>query len=202
MTGIYQNGYTETSAVSEDIYACNPPELLQPPILISVDSTEISLKWDYPERASFCPVLGFALYMNDGEGGDTYTEIDSSAIRDKPHYLEHTTTAASVPGNFYYFKVAAYNSNGLVYSESVGFTLGEKPDQPSVAPESITTLTSSERISISVETVTVDSATTPPILSYSIEIDNGFGDDFTTLFGEFQDTLSTTANVFSGVVKG
>ena len=62
--------------------------------------------------------------MNDGEGGDVYTEIDSGEIRDKPHYLEHTTAMTDTPGNHYYFKVAAFNPNGEVYSESVGFTVG------------------------------------------------------------------------------
>ena len=111
--------------------------------------------------------------MNDGLGGDTYTEIDTSAIRDKPHYLEHTTSQANVPGNFYYFKVAAYNSNGMVYSETAGFFIGEKPNAPVNAPTSIASLTSSSLISINIDEVTVDTGTTPTLLSYSIEIDDG-----------------------------
>ena len=43
---------------------------------------------------------------------------------------KHTTSEANVPGNHYYFKVAAYNTNGLVDSESAGYTIGEKPDTP------------------------------------------------------------------------
>ena len=92
-----------------------------------MSSTDITLNWDYPLRQSLCPGQGFALFMNDGVGGDTYTEIDSSEIRDKPHYRDHTTSEVSVSGNHYYFKVAAYNSNGLVYSESAGYTIGELP---------------------------------------------------------------------------
>ena len=137
--------------------------------------------------------------MNDGLGGDIYTEIDSAAVRDKPHYLEHSTTEANVPGNHYYFKVAAYNSNGIVYSESSGFTLGEKPETPLNAPTSIASLTSSTRIAISVDTITVDPSTTPDILSYNIDIDDGQGGNFYSIFGDLADSLSTTANVFDAV---
>ena len=87
ITGIYQNGYTEVSAESNElIYACEAPSLLSPPELVSVSATEITLKWDYPLRQSNCEIDSFALFMNDGLGGDTYTEIDSAAIRGKPHY--------------------------------------------------------------------------------------------------------------------
>jgi hypothetical protein len=41
--------------------------------------------------------------MNDGAGGDTFTEIDSAEIRDKPLYTVHTTTAPSVIGATYIF---------------------------------------------------------------------------------------------------
>lgn len=71
-----------------------------------------------------CPLDGFALYMNDGAGGDVYSEIDASEVRGKPHYRQHTTYQASVPGNLYYFKVVAFNSNGHVFSEAAGFTIG------------------------------------------------------------------------------
>lgn len=111
--------------------------------------------------------------MNDGLGGDVYSEIDSVAIRDKPHYREHTTTQASVPGNRYFFKVAAFNTNGVTYSEAVGFTLGLIPPTPQNPPTSITLLSSSKMLGISIEEVTVSTSTTPAILSYSIEIDDG-----------------------------
>ena len=41
--------------------------------------------------------------MNDGLGGDVFTEIDSAFVRDKPQYIMHTTSAATVPGNTYIF---------------------------------------------------------------------------------------------------
>ena len=61
-------------------------------------------------------------------------------------------------------------------------------------------LTSSKRLTIQVETVSVG-ATTPTILSYSIDVDDGKGGDIFSIFGEYSDTLSTVANLFN-VVKG
>lgn len=137
--------------------------------------------------------------MNDGQGGDVYAEIDTLAIRDKPHYLAHSTAQATVVGDHYYFKVAALNTNGIVYSEAAGFTLGEKPPTPPDAPTSIASVTSSSVIGISVNVVTIDLNIVPILLSYSIEIDDGIGGDFTPIFGDVADTLSTTATYFGAV---
>jgi hypothetical protein len=41
--------------------------------------------------------------MNDGKGGDIFTEIDSAQIRNKPTYTKHTTTAATIVGATYIF---------------------------------------------------------------------------------------------------
>ena len=78
ITGRYQNGYTETSSESEDIFTCGPPSLLSPPTLVSVSVSDITLKWNYPQQFNHCRVTGFALFMNDGQGGDVYTEIDAA----------------------------------------------------------------------------------------------------------------------------
>lgn len=41
--------------------------------------------------------------MNDGQGGDNLTEIDSVQIRNKPTYTKHTTSAPSIVGATYIF---------------------------------------------------------------------------------------------------
>lgn len=131
--------------------------------------------------------------MNDGQGGDVYSEIDSAAVRDKPHYLEHMIKAATVVGNHYYFKVAAINVNGMVYSETAGFTLGDLPPTPTNAPTSIVSITSSSLVAISVDVVAIDTSTVPALLSYIIEIDDGNGGDIFAVSGDVADSLSTTA---------
>ena len=70
-----------------------------------------------PLNMSFCALCGFALHMNDCAGGDTYSEIETAAIREKPVYTKHTTTQPSIIGATYVFKVEAYNQNGQTFRE-------------------------------------------------------------------------------------
>lgn len=77
---------------------------------------------------------GFALYMNDGRGGDVFNEIDFAQVRDKPLYTQHTTTAATIVGATYLFKVKAYNINGSVMSKSVAYVIASIPTKPLSAP--------------------------------------------------------------------
>ena len=80
-----------------------------------------------------------------------------------------------MPGNLYMFKVAAFNSNGVTYSEATRFVVGDIPPSPVSAPQPLSggTLKLTYVIRIGVAEVTVDSSTTPVIRSYSIEIDDG-----------------------------
>ena len=65
--------------------------------------------------------------MNDVVNGDVFTQIDQEIVRDKPQYTLHTTSAPSVVGATYLFKLEAYNVNGSTYSEPIGFVLADKP---------------------------------------------------------------------------
>jgi hypothetical protein len=65
--------------------------------------------------------------MNDGAGGDSFTEIDASTINNRPAYMQHTTTAATTIGATYRFKIEAYNVVGSTFSESVGDVLADVP---------------------------------------------------------------------------
>jgi hypothetical protein len=42
----YQNGFTSFSQPSQPILACSSPNYLLPPKLVSVSSTQITMKWD------------------------------------------------------------------------------------------------------------------------------------------------------------
>ena len=87
VTGLYQNGKTETSSESVPIFACVAPSYFDAPQFVSATLSSISLSWKYPNDLGSCSISSFALYMNDGLGGDTFTEIDSAVVRDKPNYL-------------------------------------------------------------------------------------------------------------------
>ena len=156
VSAIYQNGYAETSDDSDLVYACTPPSYQNPPSLVAVSSSEITLQWDYPLNLGHCALSGFALHMNDGAGGDSYSEVDSGLIRDKPSYTQHSTSSPSTIGATYLFKVEAYNPKGSTFSEAVGFVFADIPSTPTSAPTSNSAKTTASNLSIQVETVTDD----------------------------------------------
>ena len=51
----------------------------------------MTLSWKQPRYNGGCPILGFGLHINNGNGGTTFVEIDDTEVRDKPEYTLHTT---------------------------------------------------------------------------------------------------------------
>jgi hypothetical protein len=112
----YQNGFSLYSTESLPVFACLPPRNLDQVKLQSVSKTQMTFTWSQPKFKSSCDLIGFALFMNNGAGGDTLAEIDASTIRSKPLYTTHTTTAPSTVGATYLFQLRAYNINGVTVS--------------------------------------------------------------------------------------
>lgn len=137
--------------------------------------------------------------MNDGANGDVYSEIDSVMIRDKPQYTLHTTTAPSILGATYLFKVEAYNINGSTFSEPARFVLADFPGTPPTAPTSDFAISSETQLKIDIAVIVVDGGS--PILSYSLEIDDGLGGPFRVIFGTVADTLATRS-IYKQVERG
>ena len=97
------NGYSAYSSPDAIIYSCTYPSAPDAPTFMSATSSSITVTWSQPKLNGSCPILGFALYINDGLGGTTFTEIDSSTIRNKPEYTTHTATGLTHLGNTYVF---------------------------------------------------------------------------------------------------
>ena len=72
----YQNGFTSYSDESLPVWSCLPPRNLDKIQLVSVSSTQLTLKWTQPQFTSSCLLQGFRLFMNDGAGGNSFSEID------------------------------------------------------------------------------------------------------------------------------
>lgn len=89
---------------------------------------------------------------------------------------------------------------GSILSSSAGFVLANVPDTPLTAPTSDIAISSYSRLKIDYATIAVNGGS--PILSYSLEIDNGLGGDFIALYGIDTNTLSTTFTISSGIVRG
>jgi hypothetical protein len=113
--------------------------------------------------------------MNDGLDGNIFTEIDASTIRNKPEYTLHSSTAPNLIGSTYMFKLEAYNINGSTFSEPISFVFADKPTAPSNAPISDLSVTTTNKIKINYLVQALDGGS--PVLSYSLEIDDGKGGD-------------------------
>jgi hypothetical protein len=138
-------------------------------------------------------------------GGASFNEIDSALVRNKPGYTIHTTS--SFPPNSiglsFAFKVEAYNVIGSTFSTAgASFTLADLPQNPLKAPISDETVTSTTRIKVEISPITPQQNGGSPILSYSLEIDDGFGGQFVAVYGLLVNSLSTSYTLTSGVQKG
>jgi len=127
------------------------------------------------------------------------TEIDSLAIRNKPWITQHKTTAPTILGAIYIFQVEAYNINGQTWSESAGFVFGSVPSTPSDAPISDLTVSSSSQLRITYLGVTQNGGS--PIISYSLELDDGNGGNFEALYGDQVNTMTLSFTYKSNVLK-
>lgn len=184
----FRNGLTAYSATSLPVYACSPPSYLLAPLLNNVNKDQITLEWSQPRQGGACPLLGYQLYMNNGAGGDTFTEIDSAAVKDKPALALHSTTSATTLGATYRFKLKAYNVVGSTYSESVGYVIADLPTAPASAPATDPSITNQTKLKVDSTAVPSDGGS--PILTYSLEIDDGKGGPFTVAYGDPVASLS------------
>lgn len=196
----YQNGLTAESSEVE-IYTCEQPSGLAVPELVATTSSSYTLKWSQPTDLGGCSLTGYKLYRNDGNGGTAFSEIDASDVNDKPTYTEHTTTDVSSGniGNAYAFKIEALTEAGSVLSSSIEYTLANVPDNPSSAPASDSSITSASKIKVDISAVSGDGGSA--ILSYSLEMDDGNGGEYTVLYGDLTESMSTTYTT-SDVQKG
>lgn len=69
-------------------YSCIAPLKMQAPTRItSTSAPTFTIEWKAPEDDGGCPITGYAVFRNDGEGGATITEVNSvldTNIRDQP----------------------------------------------------------------------------------------------------------------------
>ena len=122
------------------------------------------------------------------------------SIREKPWLTQHSTTAPTIIGATYVFQVEAYNINGHTFSDSIGFVFGSTPDKPLDSPISELTVSTADLLRINYSGVAINGGS--PIISYSLEIDDGSGGDFVSLYGDVVDTMTLSYTFTSNVKKG
>ena len=177
------------------------PQYLLPPILTSSSTTQLILSWQPPAICGGWAVIEYALFMDDGNGG-LFTEIDSSTVRGLPQILSHTVTTfpTSSTGKTFIFQLKEFTLGGSTTSDTIGFPLASLPTSPLSGP--IIDLSVSSNYAIKIDVPAISTSGGLPITSYSIEVDDGAGGYFYSLYGILIDSLSTTYTISRDIQEG
>lgn len=62
------------------------------PFLLARDEVSFTLGWDIPSSDGGCPILGYALYRDDGAGGTITTSLDGGALATSYNVFEYAVT--------------------------------------------------------------------------------------------------------------
>jgi hypothetical protein len=95
--------------------------------------------WNAPKDDGGCPITGYAVFRNDGEGGLPTIEVNTdqdSNIRDKPTLRSVTVSnfpEGSLSSTFMY-QVEAFNAVLSTKSASVSFKHAAVPSMPQSSP--------------------------------------------------------------------
>lgn len=68
-------------------YSCVAPSTMDAPTRVSTTLTSFTLQWNQPTDNGGCPILGYAVFRNDGANGEITTEVNinfDTNVRDKP----------------------------------------------------------------------------------------------------------------------
>ena len=188
-------------------YACTEPSEFQSPSLIISNITSIQIQWSATRDDGGCSLKGYAVFRDDGNRGSITTEVNASndrAIRGNPSINEMTITdfPTIFEGSAFRVNIIAFNSGGRqADSSSQTFILASVPDTPIDSLVSDTSVTSSSVIKVSYGTTSHFNGNSP-ILSYSLEIDDGLGGSYTKLVGYTSNSLITSYTISSGIIKG
>lgn len=194
------NGESDMSDTVE-IFACLKPSNLDTPTKVTSSTTSITIAWEEPDDNG-CPIQSYSIYRDDGASGSIDTEVDSANVRNKPSLREYEITGLSPSGSTFRFRVYATNAAGTVESYPLSVILASVPVTPSYGPESDAEVTDDSQIKVDITPLLSTENGGSTILSYSIEMDNGKGGDFTPLIGYDSNSLETTYTIRYGIETG
>jgi hypothetical protein len=130
------------SLIESDIFvfnSCEIPGSFNPPFKIGSTSTSITVGWERPVDDGGCPLIGFAVFRDDGLGGDIITEVNLAndlAVRNMPtlRKLIITNFPNGMGGKPFRFKITAYNREGQRDSGVASYLLAGVPNTPTLSP--------------------------------------------------------------------
>jgi len=166
------NGPSTASAEASFII-CVAPTGMDSPVLSAVTKLTMTLSWTSPSEDGGCPITSYSIFINDGAGGSTFTEIDAGVVNNNPSLREHTLTFTGADtSKEYKFYMTAENIIDTVTSETVAFTLAATPDKPSTSPTVVLSSTTAYSITVSYAALSPAENGGSTILSYEVAIYN------------------------------
>ena len=156
--------------------------------------------WQPPTQIGGCPILGYELYLDDGNDG-AFTSVDSGVLGGKQYLRSHTVTLpSSSTGKTFRFKVKSFNEIDSTFSFIGSQILASVPAKPTAILVSDLTVTGTQAIK-AVWTELADNGGSE-ITSYSLEIDDGTGGDFVAVVGLKQSYLRLYYTADKNITKG
>ena len=144
-------------------------------------------EWTPPAYDGACPIQGYVLYVDDGAGG-TLAPTDVADIANKDYLRSHTVTFGAVQsGQNFRYQIEAINEIGSVLSSIGHQLLAGVPGAPDTDLLPDASVTDTETIKVTWAEPSDNGG--DEITSYSLEIDDGTGGDFTPLVGYEEDYL-------------
>ena len=164
---------------------CAPPSGLAKPFKVgsaTAPALSITVGWRAPASSGGCPILGYAVYVDDGAAGafvEANTE-DDPLVRGQPTLRQLQITRVSALGATYRVKVTAFTEAGDVTSPALGVVLASLPLKP---PTPLLLASSSARTALDISGFPASSNGGCPITSFDIQRDDGHDGPFQSLVG-------------------
>lgn len=179
--------------------SCTLPSGLAAPTIYSTTATTIVFQWTPPSDDGACPILGYKLHIDDGSHGD-FTSVDEDLIGNRDYLRSHTVTFDSTDsGKSFRFYIEAFNEIGSALSSKGSQLLAGVPGKPDVDLVSDPDVTDTDTIKVTWGELADNGG--DEIISYSLEIDDGMGGDFTAVVGYATDYL-LLFYTHAGVTRG
>ena len=162
----------------------------------------MTLKWVEPLSNGGCPLLGYALFRDDGLSSLPIIEVNSSSdplVRNIPTLTEVTANLNSADlGKKFTYVLRAFNREGQVTSDQVSFLFSTVPSTPSAGP----IVTSYSSTKLTAKYLFADSTGGSPIVSYHLQLMLAYSGSWTDVTGSDSLHSLATEHTISGLKKG
>ena len=199
------NGISAASEVAE-YFACTAPTDFNQPIIINQSSALFAITWDPPNDAGGCRITSYIVYRNDGLIGAVDTEVNEdndSAVREKPSLSSFTITdfPANSEGNTFRIQIKVITTQREGLSDVAYAVLAGVPSKPTDTPVVDLAETNDTQIKVSFASP-LPEHNGSGIISYELQMDDGFSGDFVSLIGYQSNSKLTTFLVEDLIIKG